>query len=63
MKTLADHNRERREYAEMVRNINLAGVSCDHCGAPMAYSQKTSPVGLGQHVHCTKCSYRGIKSE
>lgn len=60
MKTLAEHNAEIAARDEMLRNMNLAGVACDMCGAMMVYTNKTSPVGAGQHVHCQKCTYRGV---
>lgn len=63
MMTLAEHNQIVKEREEALRNINLAGVKCDHCGATMVFEQKTSPIGTGQHVRCPKCSYRGFKRD
>lgn len=60
MLTLGQHNESIKNFAEMFRNQNKAGVACDKCGNEMVYERKTSD-SAGQHVRCQKCGERGFK--
>jgi len=64
MKTLEQHNQQRREQERAFREIaNKTGLACDKCGAEMLLrnpgliNASNPPT---QSVYCPKCGHSGL---